>query len=99
MTVRQLTARPDTDHKQRDENCAYEMSEIAENPEQRGLCPICSSFARRYGEVHIVAGKQLSVRKDDNHQADAKETRCDHQAHGSVAKVLFQYPEHEHYQG
>ena len=82
---------------QRDEYCASEISEIAGNPKQRGLCPTCATFTGRYGKVHIVAGKQLSIRKHDNHQSDAKKTRCDYRTHGNVVEVLLQYPEREYY--
>src|SRR5262245_23208397 len=95
MIRRQLAERASANKQQRNEDSASKISEITGNPEQRGLGPTCLSFTGRYSQVHIVAGKQLSVCEDDNHQTDAKESRCDHRTHGNVVKVLLQYPERE----
>src|SRR5436190_18600049 len=96
MVRRQLAEGATAEKQQSNEDRASEISKITENPEQHGLSPTGPSLDGRYGQVHIVAGKQLSVRKDDNHQADAKKARCDHRTHGNVAKVLLQHPEHEY---
>src|SRR5215470_8960724 len=97
MVRRQLAEGASANKQQRNEDSANEISEITGNPEQRGLGPTCLSFTGRNSQVHIVAGKQLSVCEDDNHQTDAKESRCDHRTHRNVVKVLLQYPEREHH--
>src|SRR5215467_3238342 len=97
MIRRQLAERASANKQQCNDDSASEISEITGNPEQRGLCPTCVPFTGRYSQVHIVASKQLSVCKDDNHQTDAKESRCDHRTHRNVVKVLPQYPEREHH--
>src|SRR5215475_4181070 len=96
MIRRQLAERASANKQQRNEDSASKISEITGNPEQRGLGPTCLSFTGRYSQVHIVAGKQLSVCEDDNHQTDAKESRCDHRTHRNVVKVLLQCPERKH---